>query len=381
MTTATATAAARQPLERVERWYFAPAPAERLAAFRVLAGLFAVVYVGIRTPNLWGFADFSASRFTPPGVVSVLGRPLSAGLLHGLLIVNLALAFAFLAGWRYRFTGPAFAATLLVAMTYHDSFGQYFHTENLLVLHVIVLAVAPAADVWSLDARRTHRRPERAAGYGWPLALCATLTAIAYVLAGWAKIRFGGWNWLAGDSLRNHIAHDNLRKAVLGDPYSPIGSWAVRQPWLFAPFALGAMVVELGAPIALLGGRIRTAWVASAWVFHAGIFVFMVVLFPYPLSLVAFAPLFRVEQLGKWVLARRRSWLHRRRAHRVCRQPLGDVHRHDGQDHHDDGHHVDDRHLVGPEDVVEDPLRQGLDAGSRGERGDDDLVEGQRERQ
>ena len=36
--------------------------------------------------------------------------------------------------------------------TYRSSFGMIFHTENLWVVHVALLATAPAADAWSIDA-------------------------------------------------------------------------------------------------------------------------------------------------------------------------------------------------------------------------------------
>ena len=49
-----------------------------------------------------------------------------------------------------------------------------------------------------------------------------------------------------------------------------------------------AVLVELGAPVALLGGWWRTrGW--AAWLFHLGILVLMTTFFPFPLSGVAFA--------------------------------------------------------------------------------------------
>src|SRR3954464_6481514 len=56
----------------------------------------------------------------------------------------------------------------------------------------------------------------------------------------------------------------------------------------------------------------------------------------------------------------------------------------DGDDEQEDQEcrdHVDDRRLGRAEQVVEDPQRQRLHAGSGGERGDDDLVEAQGEGQ
>jgi hypothetical protein len=128
--------------------------------------------------------------------------------------------------------------------------------------------------------------------------LAAVVVVLTYTITGVAKLRLAGLDWLDGDTLRHLVAHDNLRKAVLGDHYSPIGPALVARAWVFAPFALLTLVVELGAWTALLGGRWRTAWVTSAWLFHVGVLAIMAVLFAYPLSGVAFAPFFCLERLA-----------------------------------------------------------------------------------
>ncbi|HEX6418675.1 MAG TPA: hypothetical protein VFZ77_09265, partial [Acidimicrobiales bacterium] len=83
-----------------------------------------------------------------------------------------------------------------------------------------------------------------------------------------------------------------------GDAWSPAGTALVAHAWVFAPLAVLTLVVELGAWVALLGGRWRTAWVAAAWLFHAGVLALMAIVFAYPLSGVAFAPFFRLERLA-----------------------------------------------------------------------------------
>ena len=77
--------------------------------------------------------------------------------------------------------------------------------------------------------------------------LLSVLCVVTYMLAGWAKISNGGWGWMHGDVLRNQIAFDNVRKAVMGDPYSAIGAFLVRHGWVFGPIAIAALVVELGS--------------------------------------------------------------------------------------------------------------------------------------
>jgi hypothetical protein len=124
------------------------------------------------------------------------------------------------------------------------------------------------------------------------------ITVFAYVLAGIAKLRVSGSDWATGDILRNHIAHDNLRKLLLGDSYSKLGAWTARHGWLFPPLAVMTLVVELGAPLALLRGRIAKGWSLAAWSFHVGVLALMWILFPYQLFFVAFASFFEPE---RWV--------------------------------------------------------------------------------
>jgi uncharacterized membrane protein YphA (DoxX/SURF4 family) len=294
-------------LARVDRWFLAPAPAERLAALRILVGSFATIYLAIRVPYVLDVADLPRGRFEPVGVAAVLDAPLATAVVRVVLLSAVLAGVLFVVGWRHRVVAPTFALLLLASLTYSNSWQHIAHTENLVLLHVAVLAVVPAADVWSLDARRAVAGTDarRAAGpvtapgsgYGWPIQLMSMLTVVTYVLAGVAKVRHGGVDWVDGDVLRNLVAHDNLRKIVLGDVHSPIGGWLVGHGWVFPPLAALSLAVELGAPLALLRGRFRQVWIVAAWCFHLGVLALMAILFPYPLSGIAFASFLRPERL------------------------------------------------------------------------------------
>jgi hypothetical protein len=54
----------------------------------------------------------------------------------------------------------------------------------------------------------------------------------------------------------------------------------------------------MAAPLALIGGRIRTVWVVLTWLMHVTIAALMFVVFPYPLFAVAFAPFYNLERLA-----------------------------------------------------------------------------------
>jgi len=275
---------------------------------RIAIGGFAFVYLAVRARSLLSVTAFSPAEFTPVGVVSLLATPLPAVWVYALHYLALAFGLAFVGGAGFALVGPVFAALLLWITSYRSSWGMIFHTDNLLVLHVLVLAVSPAADALSWDARRRARAAERSetagqraqtshARYGWAIRTMAILTASTYVLAGIAKLKLSGGAWLGGGLLRSHIAYDNLRKLELGSGVSSLGVWFVKHPAVFAPLALMTMLVELGAPLALLHRRVALVWCLAAWAFHVGVALLMSIVFMYPLSGIAYLPLFRLERL------------------------------------------------------------------------------------
>ena len=199
---------------------------------------------------------------------------------------------------------------LLVVTSYRSSWGQLLHFENLLVIHALIIGFSRSARALSVDGRRPLAATDQAdtdAVYGWPVRLAALVTVSTYVLAGTAKLRYGGLDWVLGDSLRNHVAYSAVRLELLGGTPSPLAAPLVERAWIFPPLAFTTVVLELGAPIALFGRRKRNAWVVGAWLFHAGVAAAMFVVFPYPLFLVAFAPLFELERIAERFSAFRRN--------------------------------------------------------------------------
>ncbi len=301
---------------RFDRWLLDPAPASRLAAFRILVGAFTTLYLLVRLPRFVDLADGRPSPFAPVGALWFLDDPLRPLAVNGMIVVAIAGAVALTLGAGHRVTGPVLSIVLLALTTYRSSWGQLLHFENLMVLHVVVLGFSPAADVWSLDARRRTVAADRTdpaadARYGWPLRLAALITVTTYVIAGVAKLRYGGLGWLDGDTLRNHIAYTAARLDVLGESTSPIAGPLVARAWIFTPLAVAGVAIELAAPVALLSRRWRNGWVTAAVAMHACIAATMYIVFPYPLVAVAFAPLFDLERgvegVSRWRVPSRLS--------------------------------------------------------------------------
>lgn len=285
-----------------ERWWHAPAPARRLAMLRLLVGGYALAYLLVRFGHLVGVSAMSPQQWKPVGPVALLAAPLPSAVVVACAVLAVLLGVAFVAGARFRVTGPAFAAALLWVISYRNSWSMVFHTENLLVLHVLVLAVCPAADALSLDARRRPPVDDTPrARYGWGIRLLCAVTVTTYFIAGWSKLHNAGLGWVTSDTLRMYVAYDNLRKVELGDSYSWLGTMLAQHGWLFPPLAAASLLVEVGAPLALLHPRVGRWWCAAAWSFHAGVVVMMAIVFHYPLSGVGYASFFPVESLhDRW---------------------------------------------------------------------------------
>jgi hypothetical protein len=261
-----------------------PATAERrLRAVRAVVAGWSVGWLVVRLPHLLDLPTLPDRRWYPVGVLAPLDTPPPVWLARGVVVLALLAGVAAAAGWRPRLSVPVWAGALLLVGTYVSCWGQLFHTEHLLVLHALVLAG------WALATRPVDAR--------LVLTAMVVVLAIAYVVAGVAKLRGSGWAWFEGDVLRNKVAFDNLRKAVLGAPASPFAQGAVGQGWLWAPLAAFTVAVELGAPLVLLGRRWAAGWVAAAWAFHLGILALMAIGFPYQLLGAAYAPLLPLERI------------------------------------------------------------------------------------
>lgn len=284
-------------------WFFAPAPATRLAAVRLAVGLYATAFLGVWGGHLLEYGRMPPHRFVPVGLATLLDGPLPTWAVTALFIVTALLALPFTLGWRFRFTGPAFALAFLALLTYRHAWGMIYHSENLLVLHLLVLGVARASDAWALDRRGDPGTADWR--YGWPLKLMALICVITYFQAGLSKVLNAGWAWGAGEILRNQVAYDALRKLEHGAAYSPLGVWSVHHAWLFPPLAALTLLIELGAPLALLHRRVAAVWAALIWCFHVGVLALMFILFAYPISGVAFLALFRAERpmrrVARWL--------------------------------------------------------------------------------
>ncbi len=288
------------PSRGLER-YFAPVLYLRWITVRALTALFVAGYCLGRAPVLTRYEQMSIERFAPVGPVMLLDAPVSSAFTIAALSITIVLALLVACGRFTRWTAPLLALGLLWVTSYRNSWGMLFHTENLLTIHLGVVAIGE----WSIARERADAETIN----GWPLRLMSAVTVATYVLAGVAKLRNSGMAWTDGEILRNAIAFDALRKAELGSDYATLGAVMVQHAALFPPLAWATLALELGAPLAFAHRYLRWAWIGTAWSFHFGVQWIMWIGFPYPLSLIAYASMLPVERIwrmpGLSALARR----------------------------------------------------------------------------
>jgi hypothetical protein len=302
-----------------DRFWFAEAPATRLATLRLIIGLYAFAYLSQRYSLLSAVAATSRTYFEPVGLATILEDPLPVPIAQGLIVATLVACAAFVLGFQYRWSGPLFALLLLWTLSYRNSWTMVYHTDNLLVLHVLVLGLAPAADALSVDALLNRaavarapvlgvwrsRNPVADWGYGYPIRLICAVTVATYLLAAVAKL-IGpvGWSWVMGDALRDQIAYDALRKELLSTGATAWAFTLYRQETLLTVVGVGSLAIELLAPLALFSRALAWVWVLAAFLMHWGIYFIMDITFWYHQFGIAFVSFFDVEKPVEWIRGR-----------------------------------------------------------------------------
>lgn len=290
------------------QYWFAPLPPERLALLRLAAGGFALWYLLSKFDMLKKVGTTTSHKlFDPVGLVALLPGPLPDAWFMALLIGTIALGFAYLIGWKFRWTGPLFALALLFLLSYRNSWSMIYHSRNALVLQVLIIGMAASArayswDAWQQKARGLAAAPKLHWSFGWPIRLLCAATVATYFLAGLAKVFSElGWSWISGEALRSQVAVDAIRKELLGSQGGPLFELLYPYTGFFLLLGIGTMIIELGAPFALLRSRLGKYWAVLTWLMHWGIYFIMGIRFQYQMSGLIFLPFFEIERWPAWV--------------------------------------------------------------------------------
>lgn len=282
-------------MDAVKRWLFEPVPRGRVAAFRTLVYLFVVADLTVVTPWVRTHADVPGDLYQPLLVGRLLPLPTPTPLLvHGIFWALLALSLAAATGRAPRALGWAVFALyfewMVIAMSYgkvdHDRFG-----------FLVALAVLPTVG----RARHGDATPSEAGG--WALRVTQLAVVCTYFLAAFAKLRFGGVDWLWSSVLARAIIRRGTDFADL----------IAQVPYLLIAAQVGIVAFELLSPlIFVLRGRWRYAGIAFFYTFHVFTYAAITISFaPHLVAMASFLPLEKVRPI---------EWLRSRRAERAVAQ-------------------------------------------------------------
>lgn len=258
--------AAERILERLQaRWltfWFAPAAARPLALCRIAFYGLLLLYYWSYDFGVWALAPVTTWAPTPP--YFFLGLPRAS---HETLILlqfawKAALLLACL-GLATRFaTATAFALGLYLIGFMRNI--DMNHTDAALILVLGIMAVARCGDACALDRWLVGRSRPRVAppsgDYRWPVQLIQMATILPLFVAGIAKLRHSGLEWVFSDTLAIVMLQNNFRT----DPLLPWGIELARFVWLCQALAAGALLIELLLPLALINVKARLVLVPSA---------------------------------------------------------------------------------------------------------------------
>jgi hypothetical protein len=264
-----------------ERTWFAPARAPNLAAARIIIALHALWIVLSR--------DYAATAGLPRAFwdevdltlrlryLVVPGQPL---LEHVLVVLTVIGLVGVALGVAPRVTCLASALLLyhlapLEVILWTAS--PYERGLEISVIALVVLAVAPSADAWSVSSRSED--PERVAtgAYRWPLVLIQLLLAQIYLFAGYSKLVRAGLGWVSADNLRRWLLVFSQQDQVV--VFHGLGGWIADRPAVALAAAVFAMLLDLGFILAVFWPKARWIVLPAALAFHTGIVLSMNIVF------------------------------------------------------------------------------------------------------
>ena len=98
--------------QRLHRFWFQPALAERLAILRIGAGGFAFWYLWTRYDMMIKLSKTDVSMFEPVGLAELMASPMLPEVFAVVLLITIAFNVAYILGWKFKYTGPIFALLL-----------------------------------------------------------------------------------------------------------------------------------------------------------------------------------------------------------------------------------------------------------------------------
>ena len=230
-------------IQQLSRWWFTPMPLGRVAVFRSIVYSFIFVDVFMTTSWVSNHAHIPPELYQPLFIADLLRLPEPTfALVTAVKFGLLAAAAAAVLGFKRRLTGALVAFLYLEWMFIAMSYGKVDHDRFAFLVALAVLPSVPVAR-W-----RDETRSETA---GWALRCVQVAVVATYFLAAFAKLRFGGIEWLNGATLVRAVMR---RGTVLVDPL------LLENPWVLHVAQYLLVAFELATPL-MPTDRFRTLFV------------------------------------------------------------------------------------------------------------------------
>lgn len=266
-------------MSRLARWFTDPVPLGRVAAFRTLAYLFVAADLVLFTPWVRMHADVPGALYQPLLVGRILPLPTPGYLLVTVTFwALLAVAVAAATGRAPRLLGWLVFALYLEWMVIAMSYGKVDHDRFDLL---VALAVLPTV------GRARHGDETRSERAGWALRTTQIAVVATYFLSTWAKLRFGGLDWLTGATMTRAV----LRRGTI------FAEWSTHVPHLLVVVQFLIVAFELTTPLVfVLRGRWHWLWVGLMYAFHVMVYAAVTISFiPHLVAMASFLPLEHVR--------------------------------------------------------------------------------------
>ncbi|NHC46079.1 HTTM domain-containing protein [Motilibacter aurantiacus] len=264
--------------DRARNWLLPAVALERVAVLRVLVYLFVPLDVLLLHTIGDTRSAANAELYSP----LLIGRLLHLPVPNETLVLvckwgSALLALAALSGRAPRVLG---VGVLLLWAEYQVVAFSYGKVDHDRFAFLVALAVLPTV------GRARLRGCGSSEAAGWALRSVQLAVVATYFYAAWAKVRFGGWEWVNSATLARAV---DRRGTVLSE-------WMLDVPWTLHVGQWVIVAFELLAPVVLfVNERWRLRIVAFFLAFHLATYAGTTIFFwPHTLCLAAFLPLERL---------------------------------------------------------------------------------------
>ena len=264
-------------------------PTDAAALGMVRAGVCGFILCEILLTSFSDLGRIPATLLRPSGAMQILSWRFYDLLLTpaGMATLKWLMMLALFAATIGCLTSLATKSSALLFVFYEGllrSFGHFNHDEMPAVYILVVLALTPCGDAFSIDSWRGKTRPRRSGiVYGYPILLLRVLLAWSYFSSALIKIRVAGLSYLSPDNLPGLAIFHSLDN--LHDTHFRLAFWLphVRE---YAPVFVALVVLwEFSFPLAIFFRRARLIILALGIFFHLGTLFFMNIFFPYHLAM------------------------------------------------------------------------------------------------